>query len=82
MVSTNSLRKSGDVQSGPSDVINSEIVFGRGAGSLESSGFIMKKLVMQFLDIWSAVVLQATGTVNNKSSAVQNFHGSLVFSRM
>ena len=55
------MRKSGDVQSGPSGVINSEVVFGRGAGSLETSGFIAKKLVMQFLDSWSAVVLQAPG---------------------
>ena len=42
-------------------VINCETVVGRGAGTLKISGFIVNKLVMQFLNGWSAVVLQAPG---------------------
>ena len=50
-----------DVQSGPSGNISCEIVVGRGAVTLETSGFTIKKLDMQFLDSWLAVVLQAPG---------------------
>ena len=59
MVAKNSSQKSSDVQSGPSGVINCEIIFVRGVRTLETSGFIVKKLVLQFLDSRSAVVLQA-----------------------
>ena len=57
----NNLQKFSDVQSGPSGSINCEILVGRGAGTLETSGFIVKKCAIQFLDSWSAVVLQAPG---------------------
>ena len=50
IVAKNSSQKSGDVQSGPLGDINCEITIGRGAGTMETSGFIVKKLVMQFLD--------------------------------
>ena len=60
-VAKSSSQNSSNVQSDPSGDINCEIVVGRGAGTWEASGFIVKKLVMQFLDIWSAVVLQAPG---------------------
>ena len=53
----NNLQKFSDVQSGPSGSINCEILVGRGAGTLETSGFIVKKCIIQFLDSWSAVVL-------------------------
>ena len=59
----NSLQKSGDVQSGPSDDMISRIGVGSGIGTLEASGFIVKKISMLFLDNSSAVVLHAPGDV-------------------
>ena len=53
--------KFNDVQSAPSSDISCEVIVKRGAGTLETSWFIVKKLDMQFLDSWSAVVLQARG---------------------
>ena len=61
IVAKNSWQKFSDVQSGPSGDISCEIVVGRGIGTLEISGFIVKKLDTQFLDSWSAVVLQTPG---------------------
>ena len=46
----NSLQKSGD---------DCKMGFGRGVETLETSEFVVKKVVIQFLDSWSAVALQA-----------------------
>ena len=58
----NSLQKSGDVQSGPSGDMISRVGVGSGIGTLEASGFIVKKFSILFLDNSSAVVLHAPGT--------------------
>ena len=42
-------------------VINCKTVVGRGTITLKISEFIVNKLVMQYLDGWSAFVLQAPG---------------------
>ena len=42
IVAKNSSQNSSYVQSGPSGDINCEIVVGRGAGTRETSGFIVK----------------------------------------
>ena len=61
IVNENSLQKSCDVQSGPSGDIICRIGAGRGVGTLEACGFMVKKVIIWFLDNWSAVVLHIPG---------------------
>ena len=49
MADKNSLQKSGD---------DCKMGVGRGVETLETSGFVVKKVVIQFLDSWSLVALQ------------------------
>ena len=60
IVAKNISQKSSDVQSGPSEDINCGFVVGREDKTLETSGFIVKKLAMQFLDSWSAVMFTSS----------------------
>ena len=52
---------SDDVQSGPSGDMISRVGAESGIGTLEVSGFIVKKFSMLFLDNSSAVMLHAPG---------------------
>ena len=61
MVNENSLQKFCDVQSGSSGDIICRMGAKRGVGTLKACGLMVKKIIIWFLDNWSAVVLYTPG---------------------